>query len=57
VSKRVALGFVLWVVAVLFTILYLGEHWVTDALAGWIYGLVIFAGVHWYATRNARQVG
>lgn len=57
VSKRVALGFVLWVVAVLFTILYLGEHWVTDALAGWIYGLVIFAGVHWYATRHARQVG
>ncbi len=34
-----------WVLFVLFTILYLGEHWVTDALAGYLYALVIFTAV------------
>lgn len=40
-----ALGFALWVLAVLFSVVYLGEHWVTDALAGWLYAIIIFFSV------------
>jgi hypothetical protein len=43
--------FLLWVAWILFSIVYLGEHWVTDALAGWAYALVIFWGVRLFATR------
>jgi membrane-associated phospholipid phosphatase len=52
VSRRVAVVLLLWVLAVVFTVLYLGEHWVTDVLAGWIYSLVIFGFVRWYTTRR-----
>jgi hypothetical protein len=34
-----------WVVWVLFVIVYLGEHWVTDALVGWLYAIAVFAVV------------
>lgn len=44
-GRTVAVLFALWVLAVLFSIIYLGEHWVTDALAGWLYAIVIFAAV------------
>lgn len=45
ISPRLIPWFVLWVALVLFTILYLGEHWVTDALFGWLYTAVIFFAV------------
>ncbi|GAC1444943.1 MAG: hypothetical protein NVSMB52_04830 [Chloroflexota bacterium] len=46
VSGKFVSGLLLgWVVWILFSIVYLGEHWVTDALAGYIYALVIFAFV------------
>jgi membrane-associated phospholipid phosphatase len=32
----------IWVVWVLFVVVYLGEHWVTDVLAGWLYAVVLF---------------
>lgn len=48
----VAVAFVLWVLAVLFSIVYLGEHWVTDALAGWLYAIVISAFVAAYCRRR-----
>lgn len=35
----------LWVLAVLFSVVYLGEHWVTDALAGYLYTLLIWGAV------------
>jgi hypothetical protein len=44
-GKWVAFSFGLWVLLVLFTIVYLGEHWVTDALAGWAYAIAIFWAV------------
>jgi membrane-associated phospholipid phosphatase len=48
---RYALPFVVWALVVLFTVLYLGEHWLTDVLAGWLYAVVIFAGVTWLCSR------
>jgi hypothetical protein len=44
-GKAVAGAMFAWVICVLFTIVYLGEHWVTDALAGYAYALLIFGFV------------
>lgn len=41
-----------WIAFVAFTVVYLGEHWVTDILAGWLYALVIFGFVRWYSGRR-----
>ncbi len=49
ISRRASLFLLLWVAWVLFAIVYLGEHWVTDALAGWLYAVVIF----WIVRRAA----
>jgi membrane-associated phospholipid phosphatase len=35
----------LWVVAVAFAVVYLGEHWITDVLAGYAYALSIWWAV------------
>lgn len=43
-----------WVLIVLFTVVYLGKHWITDALAGYVYALLIFGFVRWFATRSTR---
>lgn len=48
---RRALVLLLWVLFVLFVVLYLGEHWVTDVLAGWLYALVIFWAVRQLSER------
>jgi membrane-associated phospholipid phosphatase len=42
---RRAWPFVLWLAWVLFSIIYLGEHWVTDAIAGYLYAIVIFVSI------------
>jgi membrane-associated phospholipid phosphatase len=55
VNRRAAGLLALWVVAVLFTVLYLGMHWAVDALAGWLYALLIFAFVRWFACRSSNQ--
>ncbi|HEX6507505.1 MAG TPA: hypothetical protein VF221_07725, partial [Chloroflexota bacterium] len=34
-----------WVGFVLFTVVYLGEHWITDALAGYVYAIAIWVAV------------
>lgn len=42
-----SLWLLLWVGWVLFVVVYLGEHWVTDALAGWLLALAVY----WFARR------
>jgi hypothetical protein len=58
-ALRAAIGhharpLLLWVGFVLFSVVYLGEHWVTDALAGYFYALVIWSAVTW-STRGSRR--
>jgi len=44
--------------AMTFTLVYTGEHYVADVLVGWLYVAAIFAGVgwaeHWWARRTGR---
>jgi membrane-associated phospholipid phosphatase len=55
IGKR-ARPYLLWIAMVLFTIVYLGEHWVTDAIAGYLYALVIWAFVTWVTgTSHSRR--
>jgi membrane-associated phospholipid phosphatase len=41
-----------WVVFVLFTVVYLGMHWLVDPLVGWAYAIVIFWFVSWFTRRK-----
>lgn len=36
-----------------FTLVYFGEHYVTDILAGWVYAVCVYAAVEWVAARRA----
>ena len=51
----IAWAMALWVLFVLFTIVYLGEHWVTDALAGYVLAIVVWMFVRWYTARRSAQ--
>ncbi|HLJ67897.1 MAG TPA: phosphatase PAP2 family protein [Chloroflexota bacterium] len=46
-----------WVAWVLFTVVYLGEHWVTDAIAGYVYAVAIFAAVRWLCRPSDVRLG
>jgi len=54
VSRRVAAGLAIWVLLIFGMILYLGEHWVTDALAGYVYAVAIWSGVRLVARTGYR---
>jgi membrane-associated phospholipid phosphatase len=54
-APRVAWAMVLWVLFVLFTIVYLGEHWVTDAIAGYVLAIVVWTCVRWYTARRSER--
>jgi membrane-associated phospholipid phosphatase len=58
--RALALGLLLWTVAVAVSIVYLGEHYVVDALAGFVYvavaALVVNNVARWRAAREARSV-
>jgi len=56
-SRRVSLLLLLWVGWVFFSVVYLGEHWITDVIAGWIYALAVFWIVRWIASRPANAKG
>jgi membrane-associated phospholipid phosphatase len=47
---RVLLG--LYVLAMLLTLVYSGEHYVTDVLIGWLYAAISVAGVAWWLGRD-----
>ena len=55
VSKAMAVVLAGWVALVLFTVVYLGEHWVTDALVGWVYAAAVFFLVRAYCRRGRAQ--
>ena len=50
-GRRAALPLGAWVLAVTFSIVYLGEHYVIDALAGMVIALVWFAAVEYLSAR------
>lgn len=52
--RWLTLGLLLWVLAVLFSIVYLGEHWVVDALAGYVYAIVIWVAIGLFCARPSR---
>ncbi len=54
ISRRATAGLAIWVLLIFGTILYLGEHWVTDALAGYVYAVVIWSGVRLIARAGYR---
>jgi hypothetical protein len=47
-GRRVVTTLAAWNFFVLFSVVYLGEHWVTDALAGYVYAVLIFGFVVWF---------
>jgi membrane-associated phospholipid phosphatase len=50
---------VLYPLAMAFSLVYLGEHYVSDVLLGWIYAVVVFLVgnriIDWWAARHARS--
>jgi membrane-associated phospholipid phosphatase len=56
--RWLALGLVAWTLSVLVSIVYLGEHYVVDALCGFVYvavaALLVEGFVRWRARRRAR---
>jgi membrane-associated phospholipid phosphatase len=55
-SRVLALGLVLWSLAVVVSIVYLGEHYVVDALVSIAYVVVATAIVEIVSRRRARRV-
>lgn len=55
VSKVMAAVLAGWVALVLFAIVYLGEHWVTDALIGWAYAAGAFFAVRAYCIQRSQS--
>ena len=50
---------VVYPLAMGFSLVYLGEHYVSDVLLGWIYAIVVFVvgnwAYDWYSARSARR--
>ena len=46
---------VLYPPAMAFTLVYGGEHYVVDCIAGWIYAVVTFVSVEWYFARRENR--
>ena len=53
--RALAIGLILWSLAVLLSIVYLGEHYVVDALDGYVYVAVAMAIVEVVARWRARR--
>jgi len=53
--RALAIGLIVWSVAVLLSIVYLGEHYVVDALDGYVYVAVAMAMVELVARWRAKR--
>jgi membrane-associated phospholipid phosphatase len=61
-APKVSYVLYIWIALVWFTIIFLGEHWVTDAIAGGVYALVAWLLVRGFVRIRgprlpSRQVG
>jgi membrane-associated phospholipid phosphatase len=54
-GRWVRAGLVAYVLAMAFTLVYSGEHYVTDVVVGWVYAGATFAGVRWVRRHRARR--
>jgi membrane-associated phospholipid phosphatase len=48
-------GLVAYVLAMGFTLVYAGEHYVSDIIVGWLYAGAVFAGAGWARRRRAQR--
>lgn len=48
-------GLVAYVLAMAFTLVYGGEHYVVDILIGWLYAAGVYAGVGWIRRRRGQR--
>ena len=48
-------GLLTYVLAMAFTLVYTGEHYVADIIVGWLYAAAVVAGVSWVRRRQARR--
>jgi membrane-associated phospholipid phosphatase len=53
--RPLAIGLILWTAGVLMSIVYLGEHYVVDALAGFVYVAAAALIVEWVSRWRARR--
>jgi membrane-associated phospholipid phosphatase len=42
--------------AMVFALVYTGEHYVVDCLAGWVYAVATFFAVNWFFAWRERRV-
>ena len=54
-GRKVTALLILWVAWVLFSVVYLGEQWVTDALAGYVYAIILWRLVAKVSTSGATR--
>ncbi|HCG03376.1 MAG TPA: hypothetical protein DEV93_22915 [Chloroflexi bacterium] len=55
-APRVSRILAIWIVLVLFSIFFLGEHWLVDALAGFVYALAAWMIVRAVARTRSRRL-
>jgi membrane-associated phospholipid phosphatase len=48
-------GLLAYALAMAFTLVYTGEHYVADIVIGWVYAAAVFAAVSWARRRRARR--
>jgi membrane-associated phospholipid phosphatase len=48
-------GLVAYVLAMAFTLVYSGEHYVSDIVVGWFYAAAVFAVVGWARRHGSRR--
>jgi membrane-associated phospholipid phosphatase len=52
-GRWVRVGLLAYTLAMAFTLVYSGEHYVSDIIVGWLYAAAVFAGVGWARRRRA----